>query len=165
MIGVFLDSSITADYTQRAAQDLIPQYEQMAYGRYQNEQSNYYNLLNSLSNLSSQDLQVWQANQTQQYNNNMLTMNAKAQALNEQKYKYEKAVENTNRNGEVSNDALILKVEPGTLSQSKREMIEQEQMNIAAEQRQQNKEMIAYENEMANKAYETKLDIDFKKTA
>ena len=32
-----LDSSITTNYSQQAAQALVPQYEQMAYGRYQDE--------------------------------------------------------------------------------------------------------------------------------
>ena len=143
-----LDSTFTKHYTQQAAQELIPQYEQMAYGRYQNEQNNYFNLVNTLSNMNTQELQTWQANQTERYNNAMLTLNAKANALEERSLKINEALNRTNMTGFVSNeDALILGVEPGTLSQSKREMIEAEQIAIRQEARAlaDSKELIAYE--------------------
>lgn len=172
-----LDSSLTTHYTQQAAQDLVPQYEQMAYGRYQDEQSNYYNLVNTLSNLSTQELQVWQANQTEKYNNSMLTINQKLSALEEQRDKKAEALNRTNMTGVVSNeDAVVLGVAPGTFSQTKREAIEAEERaeREAVRQHELVKEQLEYGHELdmkalaerlelENKAYESKTDIDYLK--
>lgn len=143
-----LNSTDTAYYSGLAASQLVPQYEQMAYGRYQDKQTNYFNLVNTLSNMNAQELQVWQANQTEKYNGAMLTLNTKAQKLNERNSKFTEALNRTDLTGFVSNpDALILGVEPGTLSQAKREMIEKEKLDIAAEKRKlaDAKELITFE--------------------
>ena len=75
-----LNSTDATYYSGLATSQLVPQYEQMAYGRYQDENQKLMNLSNMLSNMSSQDIQAWQANNTQTYNNTMMTLQQEQQA-------------------------------------------------------------------------------------
>lgn len=158
-----LNSTDAEYYSGLATSQLAPQYEQMAYSRYQDENAKLSNLSGMLSNMSSQQLGEWQANNTQKYNNTMMTLEQQQQTLNERQNKITEALNRTNMTGFVNNqDAIILGVDVGTMSQDKRKAAEdlQTQIELELRQNQYAYELADYNYEQEMKMYKQKSDID-----
>lgn len=130
-----LDSTITTDRMQQVAQSLVPQYEQMAYSRYQDENQKLVSLANMLSSMSTQQLAEWQANNTQRYNNTMLTLQREQNEQEKLRNEIDKAYKKVELLGHADNEsAVTLGVDPNTPAASVRQAMldKQNQLEIEA---------------------------------
>jgi len=142
-----LNSTVTADRAAQATAQLVPQYEQLAYGRYQDQNQQLANLANQMQSVDDSAF-----NRSQAYNNQMLNLANQLQqmddstfnryqqeqqaAFQQQQFQYQQQQDNLDRErqkiadawnrvaqlGYADNDAAaILGVQPGTPSQQARE--------------------------------------------
>lgn len=134
-------------YNQQAAA-AMPQFEQMAYNRYQDQNQQMYQKLDAIMQLDEQEYRRYQDQVEMDYKNFEIEYGQFKDAIDQKRTELADAYDRTKLQGYVSNeDAVILGVAPGTLSSEvarfKREKdFQLEQMDKELEQR---KEMKAYE--------------------
>ena len=143
-----LDSTITTDRMQQVAQSLVPQYEQMAYSRYQDENQKLVSLANMLSNMSTQQLAEWQANNTQRYNNTMLTLQRERNEQEKLRNEIDKAYKKVELLTYADNEsAVILGVKPNTPAASVRQAMLDKQIQLEIEAARTDEQIRALEAE------------------
>lgn len=147
-------SSMTQNAVAKAVAELVPVYEKMA----REEKLQQIQVLQStasfLLNLEEAQFDMWRAQIQLQF-----------EANEEKRRQWAQAVESSNARGYVTNEeAAILGVEPGSLSQQAREHEQelQEQLDAEARALQQKKVLENYRVAMALQEYEGKLRIDQK---
>mgnify|MGYP001057867503 CR=1 FL=1 len=122
-----LTSTMTGDRASQATAQLIPQYEQMAYGRHQQEIQNVFNQLNAAMQIENQEYSRY----IDQYNMEMDRINLERQQIND-------AWNRVSNMGYVDNESsLILGVPAGTLS-----------VEAQAAQEQRNHQLDMFEREL-----------------
>jgi hypothetical protein len=162
-----LNSTDAAYYSGLAASSLVPQYEQMAYSRYQDENQKLVSLANMLSNMSTQQLAEWQANNTQRYNITMLTLQREHNEQEKLRNEIEKAYKKVELLGYADNEtAVILGVDPNTPAASVRQAMLEKQNQLEIEEARTDEKIRALEAEynlqstIGMDIYEQKAAID-----
>ena len=153
-----LNSTDATYYSGLATSQLVPQYEQMAYSRYQDENQRLMNLSTMLSNMNSQDIQVWQANNTEKYNNTMLTLQKEQQAQQKQQNDIENAYNKVEMLSYADNEsAVILGVKPGTPATSVRQATQEKlnQIELMIAQTNENIRATEYDYNLKNSVVKT----------
>lgn len=103
-----LNSSLNALYSQRAAQELVPQYSRMAYDRYLDEQEAAYDYLSALLGIENENYNRWQNERNEDYNYNLMLEEQKAQSNADRIQKIAETIEKIRITGVVGNeDSLI----------------------------------------------------------
>lgn len=156
-----LNSTVTAERGQQVAQQLVPQYEQQAYSRFQNELSQKYQMASFLQSMEQQAYNTYQDQLNNKYriadymfkladNEYAMFKDEIAQREQQAQAEYDMAIQQmeleqkqvdsawkrVSNLGYVDNEAsVILGVAAGTLSKDAREAVDKYNQALAAQQR------------------------------
>ena len=151
--GMFYSTSSQYAITSALA-ELVPVYEQMAKDELKDSISMLQSTASFLLNLEESQFSMWKTQVQLQFDANA-----------EKRAQFAQAVEASNARGYVTNEeAAILGVEPGSMSQQAREHMQELQEKLDEEQRALQQKMILteYNTEMEKQLYADKAAIDAK---
>lgn len=112
-----LNSSLNALYTQRAAQELIPQYTEMAYQKYKDEEAADYAYLDALLGLDSEGYKRYADNVQSNLDNQKLTADREQVAAEARSQNFYDSLERIRTTGFVTNqDSLVTGLPAGRVS-------------------------------------------------
>ena len=117
-----LNSTLTADRSAQATAQLVPQYEQMAYSRYQEQNQQLANLANTLQNMDNNQFARYQQEWENNLNERQFAYKQQQDKLSQDNQKIAAAWNRVSQLGYADNEsAAILGVQPGTPSAQARE--------------------------------------------
>lgn len=144
-----LNSSLNALYTQRAAQELVPKYSDMAYQRFKDEEDADYAYLNALLGLDGESYAKYADREQAAYNDQLLTADREKAAAAARSQKLYDTIERIRTTGFVSNeDSLITGLPVGRADADVMARID----NFTADTRMA---------QLDNQSYKYKADVDF----
>jgi len=144
-----LNSSLNALYTQRAAQELVPEYSDMAYQRFKDEEDADYAYLNALLGLDGENYARYADREQRSYNNQLLTADKEQAAAAARSQQLYDTIERIRTTGFVSNgDSLITGLPAGRVDADVMARIDEFTANTRLAQ-------------LDNESYKYKADVDF----
>ncbi len=154
-----LNSSLNALYTQAAAQDLIPEYEEKAFEKYKAGQEDLASYIESMQKLANEE-------NSRRVKNIEFVQNAEEEGREQREDLIDSAYKRSEFLGKVDKDSAdILDIEEGTLSQSERERQEdfEDKMKLISFGTDEEMRAFIMQKEIEFEYYEKKGEFDFEK--